>query len=358
MFDIIHRFMQLPFLGCVLFAGGVGWWTFTSDQVNFDQQAQIAQSLEAGAPPAVNLSDFQISEDVGPLREVRIEGWLGSDYNYQLVKSDGDGNLLTERYMYILFGRNDPEDAKFARAAMIMTRQERDYFSKNMGRYMSGVVNGRIKFRFSGEQRYNPILKERAVEVLQRERLWQGEDFIFVRPWLEGREVALTSKQAPVSVNTTGWGIAALAFLIGLGGAVASKLLGRNNIPIDVAGAKEAIPELPMEAASKVPGGNFIGKLRKNRVVKSEAAGLQLQENNKEAEKMSDALTKTRVLNQGKNTTGLIGFLGKRIYGIPEFIKVKLAGMAVRGMRSRKFASQRRGRPADPFERLRQDRLR
>lgn len=359
MFDLIRLFVVLPFWGYFLLAGGIGWWTFTSDQASFERQSEIARSLETDAPKITDLSDFDQARDIHALREIHIEGWADADYNYRLVNMDEDGNVLTERFMYVLFGADDPDGAKFARAAVIMTAAQREYFSNNLEMFMSGVAGGGIVFRIAGEQRNNPVLKGRATEALDQERLWRDENFIFVRPWLEGRDVALRAKQRPVSVNVTGWGIAGFALLVGLG----KLLLSRRNLDgkAKPEPQKDELEAEPMEEAPapriEAPNADDnspIGRLRQKRETTSSLAVMPSEDNGGDARKMSDLISKARVLNAGKPVPGLLSFVKERLRSAVTGLRGSGRGQSSAGA----SVQPRAGRPVDPFDRLRQDRMR
>lgn len=64
----------------------------------------------------------------------------------------------------------------------------------------------------------------------------------------------------------------------------------------------------------------------------------------------------TRVLNAGQAAPGLFGFLVQRLRTVVFRARERLFGVNY-GVVSKNVA-QRHGRPTDPFERLRQDRLR
>lgn len=360
MLKALRLFVVLPAWGYVLLAACLGWWVFSGDAEKRAREHAISEALHNPAPQFVNLSDFDLSRDVHPNREIAVEGWFGPDDNYPLNQSGNVTSGTAERFIYLLFGRNDPSDARFVRAAIIMTAEEQEFFLRNMERFMGGVSGGGISFSFSGEMRQNPVLKTAALEVLDRERLWRDENFIFIRPWLHGREAALQAKRQPVEINIVGWLIVGVIFLIGCLRFAWPWLAmhpAMSRFFPEIRPEAMVPPAEPQMAAARGDQAKTIfAKVLTNLPGRfahgTDGMGMPDDKNGGEAE-MTVKTDMPRVLNDGRTTTGLGRFLMQRLAGLLGGFGGKSAGVS----KAPGVVSSRSGRPVDPFDRLRQDRM-
>lgn len=369
MLNALRLFILLPAWGYILLAGLLGWWVWSADSESRAREQAIVTALNTPAPEVVNLSDFDLARDVHLNREVAVEGWFGAGDSYPLNRQGDATTQTAEQFMYVLFGRDDPADARFVRAAVIMTAEEQEYFLRNMERFMGGVSGGGIAFRFSGEMRQNPALKDRAFEVLDQQRLWRDENFMFIRPWLNGREAGLLAKRQPVEVNTTGWLIVGLILLTGCLRLAWPRLVALPWIArflpvarqdeISPAVMPEALPEAESVPTAKAESAlkrfllSIPGRFARN----AKGMGMPERHTDEETTMTAKAVTRetetTHVLNDGQEMTGFMRFLMLRLAEL----RSRFSGKSAGAPQTRGTITPRSGRPVDPFDRLRQDRM-
>lgn len=151
-----------------------------------------AQALEQGIPAAVSLNDFDLKDDVHAANEVNVRGWINSEYNYELMLTEGGRSSASDevRRMYVVFGPDDAEDSKQARAAIIFKPDMTDALIEEIFKAVE-VQNGQAIATINGARDETPDLEDLAWDALEKEGLSTAPNFMFISPWEGGREKAL-----------------------------------------------------------------------------------------------------------------------------------------------------------------------
>ncbi|MGL4320803.1 MAG: hypothetical protein ACRCS3_08065 [Paracoccaceae bacterium] len=170
-------------LACVFCLLG-GMIMLFGDFVNAD----IRAARNAPQPAAVSLTDFT-GEDVHAASEVHVIAQINTDYNYRLIE-EGRGANGT-RFMYVLFGPEDAVDSKVVRAAVVLSEAEIDPFLAMIGAALVDPTEIHGAFRLNGAVTTTLSHEKLAYQAFAREGLTMAPDFVFIEPWLEGRQAAL-----------------------------------------------------------------------------------------------------------------------------------------------------------------------
>lgn len=201
-------------------AAAVGGYFLTEHtyQSTLDTQADMRVALEAGAPPVVDLSDFDPREDVARFGEINVSGWINFEHNYHLVLTK-NGTAKKDRYMYVLFGAGDDEAATEARGALLLTESEKDHFVESSGEFLDldgFLTSGRMSYVFNGRVGYAGEFDDLLDSALRDEQLTKARNFVLVEPYWKGREAALTPTKDPDAGRQTGYRIVGALLAIGL----------------------------------------------------------------------------------------------------------------------------------------------
>ncbi len=191
--------VALPWWGYLALSGGVAWLGYEAYQKERVELAERQAQAMAPPPEVVDLSQFDLSRDVAPADELHVRGWINTDYSYELIKRT-NGVRTGTRFMYVLFGSEDDAASKQARAAVVMTEADKDRFVDDIFDHVVGfnaqgpviALNG---FRGSGDG-YASMVSE----ALAEKGLTRAPDFVFVEPFLDGRQAALTATGEPLRV--------------------------------------------------------------------------------------------------------------------------------------------------------------
>lgn len=213
-------------------------------------EAQKALALENGPPPVVDAAQFQRKADIGPAREVRLEGWIEYNYNYHLTLQKRGAD--TERYAMMIFGSSDPAGHKVVRAAMMLTKAERDRIFEDLDTWLTGRggAYGEL-FTINGAARRTATLDDMFDDALRDEGLTRGPNFVFIEPYFEGRAAALApAPELAGQMATTSYGIAVMLALFGVG-----KFMARRMARKAVVGDAPSAIEVPYPVARPVTSG-------------------------------------------------------------------------------------------------------
>ncbi|MFD0981208.1 hypothetical protein [Tropicimonas aquimaris] len=172
-----------------------------SDLVRVEQEKKAALAQPAPAPVA--LADFRKAHDIHLAGEINVLGWINPDFNTHLVKDDGGQG--DERLMFVLFDGAEDETARVGRAAILVPSVLEQKFrgwvaSSNPAQdvWQTRLAWGyeRDVYHFNGRVAPSPELGDLAIAAMQGAGLTPASDFIFIEPFLDGREVALAADPA------------------------------------------------------------------------------------------------------------------------------------------------------------------
>lgn len=187
---IFALLFRSPWWVFVLLAGGVVYLGEDTHQTMLKKQAARVEALQSPPPEPLDLSVFT-KEDITPVGEVNVRGWINYDLNYNLIKRT---NMVKtgERFVYVMFGQNDGKSGGQARAAIILTKDQKQVFLDQVDGNMvdfgpNGVVYGIHGLKSSGDGYYGQL-----ASVLREKDVRMGADFIMIEPFLEGRAAGLT----------------------------------------------------------------------------------------------------------------------------------------------------------------------
>ncbi len=222
-------FFLLPWWVYIPASLGVVWLAERSYEHALEAEAEKAAALDAGLPVAVDLSDFDRDRDVYPAGEVHVTGWINPEFNYELVQKR-NGITIDTRHMFMMFGSADPADAREVRAAVMLTPAQREDFLARGAEFVSGFGNGGgLVFAFNGFGDTYNTLGSLAAKAIAEKGLSKSPDFIFIEPFMDGREAALAPKGIPQKTRYFGWLAAAVVALIGTMKRVMSVLAGPDR---------------------------------------------------------------------------------------------------------------------------------
>ncbi|MGH1370262.1 MAG: hypothetical protein ACRBCL_16755 [Maritimibacter sp.] len=209
-------FLMLPWWAFFPIAAGVGWLAEKAHTSAQEKEAVRYEALQNGPPPAVDLSEFQYDQHVGLADEVNIVGWINTDYNYTLVERT-NGLKTDEHFLYMLFGSEQGRDAKIVRAAMVMSEKQVDQFVEKLDDFVIGVsFFADPKFAFNGTASTYSSEGTMVRDAIADEGLQRADDFFYLTPFLNGREVDLYRASRPNDVRLTMWLVALGIALFGV----------------------------------------------------------------------------------------------------------------------------------------------
>ncbi|WP_292020280.1 hypothetical protein [Maritimibacter sp. UBA3975] len=223
---LIILFFMLPWWAYVPIAGGVAY--LGQEVYSHEMEAEAARgvALELGAPDPVDLALFDEEVHIGPAREVNVVGWINTDYNYTLTKRT-NGVKTSERYLYMVFGVGDDPASRTVRAAIVFTARERDHFIDNIDDFIAAYQGDVPVFRFGGFASTGESMSAMVSDAIAEQGLRKADDFFYLDPFLEGREVALAAQGAPESARKNFWAAALAIALLGL----AKRMFGWGRKP-------------------------------------------------------------------------------------------------------------------------------
>lgn len=189
-----------------------------SDLVRVEQEKKAALAQPAPAP--VTLAAFRKDTDIHLAGEVNVIGWPNPDFNSYLVK--GGGGEHGERLMFVLFDGGDSENAGVARAAILVPSALEQGFRNWLSaagaqrdavraRFDNGF--GRQVYVFNGRVDPQPKLADLAMAALAEAGLVPAPEFIFIEPFLEGRQAALAADPATTMQLTAVVGAVSMVLL-------------------------------------------------------------------------------------------------------------------------------------------------
>ncbi|MBN2906789.1 MAG: hypothetical protein JXJ18_08785 [Rhodobacteraceae bacterium] len=241
---------KLPFWAFFLIAAGFLYLGFMGFQGALEDERAKAVALSKAPPAVVDLSEFRRDANTGTAGEVAVTGWIDTDYNYNLIRRT-NGLKTGERFMFVLFGAEDSDGSLDARAAMVLTKAQKDYFVENMFEFIDTVSPAGVVLRLNGRAHRSVGYSSLARDALRKEGLGEAEDFFFLEPFLEGREAGLAPAGVMQMFPMPLLGAAAFAMLIGL-----VKMTGRRRHGTVASGqAVGAEPDLAMVHAAAPAAG-------------------------------------------------------------------------------------------------------
>lgn len=196
---VLFILFALPWWAYLAASGGVVWLGYQAYEMEQVKLAERQAQAEAPPPEIVDLSQFDRTRDVAPADELHVRGWINTDYNYELIKRT-NGITTGSRFMFVLFGSQDDAASKVARAAIIFTEADKDRFVDEIFDHAvdfneQGLVLGLNGFQGSGDG-YSSMVSD----TFRDEGLTRGPNFVFIEPFLDGRQAALTATGEPVRV--------------------------------------------------------------------------------------------------------------------------------------------------------------
>lgn len=246
------RLLFAPWWAFLLMVAVVGFVTEELVDLNQTRATERAAALAAPMPELVNLSDFNRSTDVGLMDETYVSGWIDTDHNTHLTKSKS-GIQTGERYMFVMFGKDDDSLTKTARAALILTESEKARFIRDVDQYIvRDSANGPV-LAFNGRASGWSDFARVADKAFSKQNLRKAPDFVFLEPYWEGREVVFAPKKDEVlETRLYGHGLAAVLFIV----AVVKLLLSRakGHAGRDQATGQDGFANGPLETGQGQPG--------------------------------------------------------------------------------------------------------
>lgn len=204
-----------PFWVQLLLAAALVWMGQSYSHAQRGRLAEL-QALAATEPPAMTrIEDWQAPG--GKVTEVNLEVQLLLDHNIHLIEQT---NFVTtgEAYLYP-FGAVSGGDGRTVLGGLVLTEAERDRFADWAAGQVTDIGLGAetptLSVRLEGLID-NPSEARHAKEALREQGLSLAPDFIFVAPFLEGREAGLAAaigqsdQMGPLAVFALAAGFAAL----------------------------------------------------------------------------------------------------------------------------------------------------
>lgn len=245
-------FFLLPWWAYIPASAGVLWLGERVYEQALETEAEKVAALEQGLPEAVDLGAFDRTNDRHAANEVNVYGWFDPELNYELVKRR-NGVPTDTRYLYMMFGTADPKGAREVRAALMLTKKERERFIDTIDEYLVGLTDsGEFLYAFNGFGDTSATLGDMASDAFKEQGLAKSADFIFIEPFFEGREAALAPHGVPEKSRQIGWLIAAAVALIGVVKRVMVVRARPNRDEADALAAAQA-PEPSAAGAPAAP---------------------------------------------------------------------------------------------------------
>ncbi len=160
-------------------------------------EAQRAAARASGQPAAIALADFRRVPDIRAADEVHIIARLDPAAVMTVTertKNSTTGYTTSTRRLYLLADPSDPPDTSLVRAAILLPDAE-------VGRFLALLTGARVHdggdgriVRLNGTRKVAPPLAAPAVAAMRGLGMQVSSEFIFLEPYLEGREAALADQ--------------------------------------------------------------------------------------------------------------------------------------------------------------------
>ncbi len=249
---LLFILLGLPFWVFLIAAGGFAYLGELSYRDTLAQNQEMEQALAGPPPETVSFAEFSRDSNVGLADEVSVLGVINPDYNYELTKRRKGPD--TVRFMFVLFDLNDPLDTKVARGALVLTPAEKEKFI-NEYYYENSELAFTEDDAFSvitlnGQVESSPDLASLVSDSFKDEGLSKADNFIYIEPFLEGREAGLTPMATADEMRNIFRGIALVMALIG--GVKFMRWRKRRAAPVEaqVEGANVQVPLAEAAVAS------------------------------------------------------------------------------------------------------------
>lgn len=245
-------FFVLPWWAYVPASIGVLWLGERVYEQALEIEAEKVAALETAVPDPVDIAEFDRDRDIHAADEVHVSGRINTDLNYNLTEGI-NGIPIRTRHMYMMFGASDPSEAPEVRAALVLSAAERDVFVERIEEFIAEFTDsGVFIFAFNGFADTTSSMDRMAAEVIKEQGLTKAEDFIYIEPFFEGREAALSRRGIPPDQSRyIGWAIAAVVALIGVVKRVRSVRARASE------SAQEALEPVEVEPYTPVPAQTF-----------------------------------------------------------------------------------------------------
>lgn len=221
---MLSLFFRLPFWMYLVMAVCFGYMTEQMVVHDRKKEAERAEALKQEPPQVVDLSAYDPSSNKTLADEVTVSGWINTEHNTELTKSK-NGITTGTRYMFVMAGQGDSEGSKIARAVIILTEAERDFFAENSGQFLSGLLPQGFEMTFNGRATSSTSFSDVARKAMKEQGVTRAENFFYLEPFLHGREAALApDANGGQHIRTFGYGVAGVLVLLSL-----SKIMLRRN---------------------------------------------------------------------------------------------------------------------------------
>jgi hypothetical protein len=189
---ILFLLLAAPFWLQFVFAGGLVYFGYTSQQSAQIRYATQAELLQSAPPETIVIGDFAAKYDRKAPQEVSVTAQLALDHNTRLIRKT---NFITtgEDLLYVLVDPEAPAGETVARGAIVIDPDEQERFTdwamENMTTFGGSGPVVQIDGLLSGGTQNSMV-----VDALKEQGMTKGPNFFYITPYLEGREAALTLK--------------------------------------------------------------------------------------------------------------------------------------------------------------------
>ena len=215
---LVFAVFRLPFWVFLAAAGGIFYLGELAHRDTLAQNQEMARALAGKPPETVDLADFSRTMNTGPADEISVRGIINPDYNYELTKRRKGADKT--RYMFVVFDAADPADSKMARGALVLTEDEKDKFVNEYYFENSAIAfaeTGAVSvITLNGQDEGSPDLSSMVRDAFEEQNLTKSENFIYIEPFLDGREAGLTPTMGANELRDIIRGVSLVAALIGL----------------------------------------------------------------------------------------------------------------------------------------------
>ncbi|SPJ31208.1 hypothetical protein [Falsiruegeria mediterranea] len=213
---MLSLFFRLPFWMYLVMAVCFGYMTERLVVKDRKKDAEITEALKQDPPQVVDLSGYDPARNKALADEVTVSGWINTEHNTELTKSK-NGITTGTRYMFVMAGEGDSEGSQIARAVLILTEAERDFFAENSGQFLSGLLPQGFEMTFNGRATSSMSFSDVARKAMKEQGVTRAENFFYLQPYFYGREAALSpDPNAALDIRTVGYGIAGVLVLLAL----------------------------------------------------------------------------------------------------------------------------------------------